>query len=63
MIELRTYITDYSDSIVGTEARTVSKTIEEKQKSFLCLLMSLCFELWYENDMHENDIMEDIRAL
>jgi sensor histidine kinase YesM len=64
MIELRTYITDYSDSIVGTEARTVSKTIERKTKSFFMFINEpyVLKVMMHENDMHENDIMEDIRA-
>ncbi|HOJ12595.1 MAG TPA: histidine kinase, partial [Clostridiales bacterium] len=57
--ELKNYITNYSDSIVETEAKTISKIIERKEKSFF-MFINEPFVL--EAMMHKNDRKEDVGA-
>lgn len=58
MIELKTYINSYSDNIVETEAKTISKTIERKEKSFFMFINE---PYVLETMMHTNDRMKETR--
>lgn len=58
MIELKTYINSYSDNIVETEAKTISKTIERKEKSFFMFINE---PYVLETMMYTNDRMKETR--
>lgn len=64
MVELKTYIADYSDSIVETEAKTISKTIERKAKLFFTFINepSVSKAMMHDVDTYEGNIMDDINA-